>query len=498
MEKKILLISVPRLSPEPQSSIRSLKTSLTKNNIKAEIFDANIDLYHNYKCHDRWVDLEKWAINNSSRKEVDKELWTLIHKILNRWCDIIRSSDSTHVGISVFTTESRAWSQWLCYTIRSQLPGIKILLGGKGLNDPGIPRAVFGDYCIKWNLCDHYFNGESEKTLVEYLQEKSTIVDNFDSFVINDNLNLDFFEKYDNSSYGFLSDWYDPPLNDKIRKQYRDGSKQISTPKFFKYDYNRVHATYATRGCVKRCTFCDVPLLRPKFSTRNPENIFEELKRAIEEKNCNIINFKDDMINGSNRQFISWLEMLANYLEKNNIKNFRWTGQFGIKARASQPKGIFSLLSRTGASLQIGVDHFSSDVLEHMKKRYIKDDVFDFFEQAKHTNILYKILIFVVGYPTETDKDFEELLAGVSHLHQYRDQIISWDFGNLCNVPVGSELYNLPGMVNYQDQSLWHYEGNPVLTYDQRLKRLERLDELGNKLQLKQARPQSTLIRLVK
>lgn len=497
MKKKILLISVPRLSPEPQSSIRNLKTSLTHNGIDAEIFDANLDLYHEFSHHQRWVDLEKWAINNGSFKETDQELWSLISSALDKWCDIVDSHQVTHVGISTFTTESRAWTKWLCHSIRSRLPDTKILIGGKGLNDPGIARAVFGEHCLEWELCDHYFNGESEKTLIDYLLDRPTIVDNFDTFVVNDDIDTTF-ENYDNSLYKFVSDWYDPPILEKIRDQYQLGLKKTSAPKFFEYDYNVVHTSYATRGCVKRCTFCDVPLLRPKFSMREPKNIFEEIQCAIEQKNCKIISFKDDMINGSNRQFMTWLEMLANYFDKNNITDVRWSGQFGIKARASQPKELFDLLSRTGASLQIGIDHFSTDVLRHMKKHYDESDILWFFEQAADTNILYKMLMFIVGYPTETEKDFQQLVAGVRKLHQYQDQVMSWDFGNLCNAPIGSDIYNLPGMSNNIDQGLWNYSENPELSYEVRLDRLHRLDDLSNELNIRQTRPQLTLIRIDK
>lgn len=494
----MLLISVPRLSPSPQSSLRLLKSRLIQAGIDTHIFDANLDLYHLFGNHNRWIDIERWAIENKNKASTDQELWSMISTALDQWILKIQSHSPTHVGISVFTIESRAWTKWLCYRLRSQCPEIEILLGGKGLNNPGIALAEFGEYCLNWQLCDHYFNGEAEESLVDYFCGRPTSVDNRDSFTVVDDINVNHFSHDRNDQYDIVSDWYDTPNTAFARAEIFKGEKKISSPIFYQFDHGTAHHLSGTRGCVKQCLFCDVPLLRPKFSIRDPVNLFNELKHVIETKNCRLVFFKDDMINGSNKQFLTWLHMLAKYLDDNHIQDFKWYSQLGIKSKKSQPGEIFDLLDRTGANLQIGVDHFSDAVLTHMKKMYTAEDIFWFFEQAATRKISYQILMFVVGYPTETEKDFDQLINGVKELVKYQTQIQSWDFGHGCSVPFGSALFNLEGMKNFPDQTAWIYEHNPSLTVSERRSRLSRLDQLSRDLGLVQARPQSTLIRLTK
>jgi Radical SAM superfamily len=474
MNKKIVLVSVPRLDPAPQANLRFLLKKLQDANIDSEIFDANLDLYKRYSDLPSWADIERWGIQQQDRQNTSNELWQELEKSFSLWAEQIINLHPTHVGICVFTGESRNWTQWLCYHIRKANPDIVIVLGGKGINKPGRPNADFGEYCLSWNLCDYYFNGESELELVNFLQDRPCIVNNPDTFVSFNDLDLSDFVYYSNDEYQLTSKWYDQPINvqDKLLK------------------------TYSTRGCVKKCTFCDVPLLRSNWSMRSPQNLFDEIRFAIEEHNVRSIAFTDEMINGSNKQFLAWLELLANYLEKNNIQDFQWESQFGLKSKQSIPTRTFDLLDRTGAALTIGIDHFSNAVLDHMEKRYKQDDIFWFFENANKPKITYKILMFIVGYPTETLADFEIFKNGIVELFQYQPQIQAWDFGQTCSIPFGSKLSKLENIELGAQQVDWYYHNNPTLTKEERLNRLSIIDQLSQEHQLNLTRAKATSLRV--
>jgi hypothetical protein len=473
--KKMVLVTVPRISPTPHLGVRLLDESLTSQGIDSCIFDANLDMHIKYHNHVRWQDIEKWAIQEQTFWQADSELQSIILENLQSWTDYILSLHPTHVGITVFTHESRNWTTWLCYYLRNANPNITIIIGGRGINNAGRPEATFAEELKSWELIDLYFNGEAEKELSKFMLGRPVEMNVVDKFHINDDLDraVTAFSAGDaGKEYSrFLNNWYeghDDPSHDSIILTSGD---TLNTRK-----------TFSTRGCIKTCTFCDVHLLRPKFSIRSAQNLFDELRDGIENHQINSVVFSDEMINGSNRQFLSWLDLLANYLENNNITNFKWISQFGIKSKKSTPIGMFPLLHRTGANLAIGLDHFSNQVLEHMKKQYTDDDIFWYLENFCQNPVIIHPLLIMTGYPTETLKDFEIQKQGISNLVPYKKVINIIDLGTTCGIPLGSELEKLPGMHLGSTGLDWVYDSNPELTGNEKLRRRVELDNLVESL----------------
>jgi hypothetical protein len=468
----IVLVSIPRLSPEPQYGVWLLRNHLIAEKFNAEVFDANIDLYHKFgKNSSLWKELEIWGIQQQTWADTHPQLKNVLADIFSSWADQILDLSPKTIGISVFTHESRNWAQWLCYYIKSKSPATKIMLGGRGLNDPGRPKADFAEQCLFWQLCDYYINGEAEIELIKWLKGQTCAINDHSNFIINDAIDIEYFDRPAQSRYNLDSAWYDDRdigVEHSVMSDHSDNQYKM----------------FSTRGCVKTCTFCDVHLIRPKFSMRTPDNVFDEIRYAIENHNVREISFADDMINGSNRQFMRWLEMLAKYLSQQNIKDFTWNSQFGIKDRRSTSAEMFELLDKTNARLTIGVDHLSNKVLDHMQKKYHYEDIFWFFEQGKKFNYRYQLLMFVLCYPTEQLTDFDLLCDRIVELSQYSDQINLWDFGTTCNIPVGSVLELLPGMNLGNTQIAWTWEKNTTLTLAEKQRRRDVLEKLGEQLNL--------------
>jgi len=469
---ELVLVNIPRMSPSPHFGMTLLCKKLKENCIDHVFFDANLDLYQQYYNTDHWPEIERFGIAQLSRKSTSVDLWNVIQDAINHWADTILSYSPRIVGISVFTHESRNWTQWLCYAIRSRNPRVEILLGGKGISDPGVGNASFAQECKAWRLCDHWINGESEISLIEYILYQTPVVDNPNSYVLE---NIDFydFSVIDQKNYNIVSNWYGGFDN-----AAHTGHTLSDT------DNEPSLKTYATRGCVKMCTFCDVHLLRPKFSMRSPQNLFDEIRSAIENHGIKKIMLTDDMVNGSNRQFMQWQSLLAQYLQDNKISGFRWGSQFGIKSKLSTPIEMFNLLSMTGAQLTIGFDHFSNDVLEHMQKKYTVDDIFWHLENFYDKNILCTLAMFVLSYPTETKKDFEIFLQYLTEFSKYQKIIELINLGTTCNIPQGSILEKIPGMILGQTQISWNYSFNPDLDIEEKKRRRIEAECMCDKLGL--------------
>jgi radical SAM superfamily enzyme YgiQ (UPF0313 family) len=468
MQHDLVLVQIPRMSPIPGMGVWLLQEQLEKKGYRSQVFDANLDLYLHHSESSLWQEIEQWGIQQKTLYQGSTATQALLCEIFNSWTKIIVDLDPKIVGISVFSIESRNWCAYLCLWLRRNRPDIKILLGGKGINEPGYGHPFWAEDLLKWNLCDFYLNGESENEIISFMENTSTKVNDPNGFFINDSLDRENFiamtpELY--KKYPLDSNWY-------------EGLDSPDHPDITFVGSRKTLRTYSTRGCVKTCTFCDVHLLRPKFSIRSAQNIVDEIKYAIEMHDIREISFADEMINGSNKQFIEWMELLAKYLDANKIFDFKWRSQFGIKSRRSTPDVTFELTHRTGANLAAGIDHFSDDVLLHMQKKYTSDDIYYYLEKWNQYPIKLNPMMIVCGYPTETIHDYNILKNALANMSSYKKIIELIDLGNLCNIPIGSPLEKLPGMTFGRSRLHWDYQGNADLTVAERIRRRTELDEV--------------------
>ena len=70
-------------------------------------------------------------------------------------------------------------------------------------------------------------------------------------------------------------------------------------------------------------------------------------------------------------------------------------------------------------SLSIGVESGSESVRDHMKKQFSNKDLDEFMEQAYKNQVKLRFLM-IIGYPTETIKDFNDTLDMFERYKQYK------------------------------------------------------------------------------
>jgi len=107
-----------------------------------------------------------------------------------------------------------------------------------------------------------------------------------------------------------------------------------------------------------------------------------------------------------------------------------------------------------------------------MKKQFSNKDLDEFVEQASINDVKLKFLM-IVGYPTETQKDFDDTLEMFEKYKKYKNVI--------TNVQLGSTLGVLPGTPLADDyghdlslnngENFWTYKHNKDLTFRERIKR---------------------------
>jgi threonylcarbamoyladenosine tRNA methylthiotransferase MtaB len=179
-------------------------------------------------------------------------------------------------------------------------------------------------------------------------------------------------------------------------------------------------------GCDNFCTFCIVPHVRGRASSRSWENIKSNIEEVLK------FGYKEIVLTGVNigryeRDGITFEELIEKIL---NIP-----GDFRIRISSIEPEGfgdkLFNLFShpKLMPHLHMCLQSGSDKILLKMRRQYTVDE----FKTMVH-KIKKKIPDFnfttdiMVGFPGETEEDFQETCKvseqlGFSHVHTFKYSI---------------------------------------------------------------------------
>lgn len=168
-------------------------------------------------------------------------------------------------------------------------------------------------------------------------------------------------------------------------------------------------------GCSNRCTYCAIPYIRGPFVSRKKEEILEEAKQLADQGIKELIIIAQD----TTKYGVDLYEesKLAELLEKiSQIKGIKW-----IRFLYAYPEGITEELIEVVANnpkiakyFDIPIQHISDTILKKMNRRTSKKQIEDLIQKIrdKISNVTLRTSL-IVGFPSETKEDFEELLTFV-------------------------------------------------------------------------------------
>ncbi len=189
-----------------------------------------------------------------------------------------------------------------------------------------------------------------------------------------------------------------------------EGEVKEGTPKFrTSYPNAWVNIMY---GCNNFCTYCIVPYVRGRERSRLPENIISECKSLVEQ------GYKEITLLGQN------VNSYGNDLKDVNFsylidKISEIPGKFRLRFMTNHPKDLTEELvysiaksDKTCKSIHLPVQAGSDNVLKNMNRKYTRSDYLNKVEMLK--KIIPDIAIttdIMVGFPNETEKDFNDTLS---------------------------------------------------------------------------------------
>lgn len=171
-------------------------------------------------------------------------------------------------------------------------------------------------------------------------------------------------------------------------------------------------------GCSRRCTYCIIPRLRGKYRSRNHEDIIAEVRSLVLSGVKELIIVAQDTT--SYGKDLNMSVDLSGLLESiSDISEDVW-----IRLMYGHPESIDESIIKTIATydnictyFDIPVQHVSSSVLKRMRRKYKRDDLYRLFEKIRETAPDCALrTTAIVGFPGETDKDFQQLFDFVEDI----------------------------------------------------------------------------------
>jgi tRNA-2-methylthio-N6-dimethylallyladenosine synthase len=166
-------------------------------------------------------------------------------------------------------------------------------------------------------------------------------------------------------------------------------------------------------GCDKFCTYCIVPFTRGKERSRRPEEIIQEV-RHLAAQGYQEVTLLGQNVNayGKDLEDMKYgLGDLMDELRKIDIPRIRFT--------TSHPRDfddhLIEVLAKGGNlmdHIHLPVQSGSTDVLKIMARKYTREQYLELVRKIKAAipNVALTTDI-IVGYPNETDEQFEETLS---------------------------------------------------------------------------------------
>jgi radical SAM superfamily enzyme YgiQ (UPF0313 family) len=424
--EKILLMLLPIWTPLiPPIGISCLNAALKKNNIDTQIIDVNIEpefknVFYSY-CNilrafiprnkqgnfyntAHHVIRNHFAAHIKSQKKSnyndfvnhiiyehyfvflsDAQIEKLIifannyFMLLQNYIDmVIERFLPTIVGISVYSGTLPS-SLFTLQVIKNKYPTIKTIIGG-GIfaGDLAYDSTNFNNFVNNTPFIDHIIVGEGEilldKVLNDELHKKKvyTIADINGTTMDLTQSNVPDFNGIDVDKY-----------------------PQISM--------------YASRSCPFQCSFCSETVLWGKYRKKKPTKIFDEMKNIYDRYHKQLFLLGDSLLNPI-------IDEMSQYAINEKL-SFYWDGYLRADEHVCDYDN--AMLWRRGGMYRarLGVESGSQKILGLMNKKITPEQIKRAVSSLANAGIK-TTTYWVVGYPGETENDFQMTLDLISELHE--------------------------------------------------------------------------------
>ena len=185
-----------------------------------------------------------------------------------------------------------------------------------------------------------------------------------------------------------------------------DVHRKITTPNH--YVYMKI-----AEGCDRHCAYCAIPLITGKHQSRPMQEILDEVRYLVSQgtKEFNVIaqelTYYGVDIDGQ-QHIAELIEQMA------DIEGVEWI-RLHYAYPAHFPWDLLRVMrekKNVCNYLDIALQHISDHMLDRMKRHVTKEETYELIRRLRReVPGIHIRTTLMVGFPGETDEDFEELIA---------------------------------------------------------------------------------------
>ena len=281
----VVLTTVPWTdSAIPLMAPAQLKPVVENAGLTCLAVDVNAEIFAWSKSYSNINLLLDFFFNEKLHDDVSEELFELFESLAQQ----ILSFKPHIIGLSLFSYVSQSSAKWLAWFIKKIDPNVTIIIGGAGCLPTFTGPSHYADELIDGGIIDYHIRGDGEHALYEFIK--------------------------DNKQYVGINslEWQELSM---------DELRQLPMPNYEDYKFDvymkKALPIIGSRGCVRKCTFCDYIANWKRFNWRTADSIFAEMQIQYEKYGISYFKFQDSLTNGNMKEFTR----LTNILSEYNLNN---------------------------------------------------------------------------------------------------------------------------------------------------------------------------------
>ena len=190
-----------------------------------------------------------------------------------------------------------------------------------------------------------------------------------------------------------------------------DGKRHLTTPRHYAY-------LKISEGCNRQCAYCAIPLITGKYTSRKKEDIVAEVKELVAQgvKEFQVIaqelTYYGVDIDGK-RQIAELIEAIADVSGVKWVRlHYAYPNEFPLELLK-----VIREKPNVCNYLDIALQHISDNMLTRMKRHVSKVETIELLKKIrKEVPGIHLRTTLMVGFPGETEEDFQELLDFVREM----------------------------------------------------------------------------------
>lgn len=460
---KIALVRCPciNLPYPPPIGMAYIASFLKVAGHEVSIFDLNVEIFHQVHSTKK----ERWVMPDvNTLIELAKKVAFQYSNLIDRYVQEILNTEARIIGFSVYDT-NLFFSLRMAREIKRKDKNRIVVFGG-----PECFPLWSGRYLMQETVVDAVVYGEGEETLLDIVRslEKSEAIEFCPGTIIRD---------------GFR-------MIDCGPRQPIDNLDILPFPDFSGFPLDKYLTTELpivfNRGCPRRCAYCSTPSLIPKYRWRSANRIYEEMKYQLQ-KYPHIDSFHSHSPSLSSN--LKELSRLCDLIIQDKLK-FKWSGFASIGPMMDID--LLRKMRKAGCfGLNLGVESGSQKIIDRMQKGF-RIEVAERLLREAHSVGFETVVNFIIGFPGETEEDFQITLEFISRNWEYISHIGSM---TTCWIEPYLYIFDHPeefDIVIGSDAHRWQ-SNDGKNTFDVRTERKKRFEDFISSLGRKVSRPKFNL-----